>query len=158
MKKSTLRYTWLKDEHGISLRPEQTTNAYPKDVSVRLQQLRQGIISGHRINLDDYHEAVLKWPDNPDAKLMLIGALFQTEREIEAQKWLETALREHPDNIYVIHASVQFCDTHDDAVKLGPIHGPNSSILDFPADKDGTYTQSERLSYYPLCGSFITVG
>jgi len=160
MKTPTLRYKWLQDEHGISLCPEKTTETYPKDVAVRLQQLRQGIIK-NRIKLEDYHEAVLKWPDNPDAKLMLIGALFKLEQEVEARKWLTTALEEHPDSVYVVHACVQFCDTHADALKLGPIHGPNFSILDFPPSEGGAYTlavfeafETSLIDYYTLMHNF----
>lgn len=92
MQSSNLHYDWLREEHGIRLRPEQTTNVYPKDVSIRLQELRQGNMGKRQIGLDGYREAVRKWPDNPDAKLMLIGALFQREKEEEARQWLETAL------------------------------------------------------------------
>jgi hypothetical protein len=147
MKQTNLRYTWLRETHGIHLRPELTSNLHPKDASVRLQQLHEGLGDKRRIKLLDYREAVLKWPDNPHAKQLLIGALFQLGLEAEGREWIRKSIREHPDNIYLVHTCIKFCETKEDALRLRSVLGPNLSILDFPSGADDTYTFRQFEAY-----------
>ncbi len=147
MKPANLRYNWLRETHGIHLSRELTSNLYPHEVSVRLQQLYEGLGNKHRIKVADYREAVLKWPDNPHAKQILIGALFQVGLEPEAREWIRKAIREHPDNIYLVHTCIKFCETKDDALQLRSVLGPNLSITDFPPEGDGTYTFKQFEAY-----------
>lgn len=147
MKPTTLRYNWLREKHGIHLRPELTSNLYPQDVSVRLHQLYEGLGNKNRIKVADYREAVLKWPDNPHAKQLLIGALFQVGLEPEAREWIQKAIREHPDNIYLVHTCIKFCERKEDALQLRSVLGQNLSITDFPPEEDGTYTFKQFEAY-----------